>query len=176
MLKEVGFVINRYDPCVANMIIQGKQATIAWHVDDCKVSHKDPEVVTSILSKNQDRFRELSITRGKSHTFVGMDLFFQVDGSVRIEAKQYIRESIRDFGEDFSNNAITPAGNDLFEVKDEGNLLPEDKSQIFHSIIGKLIFLTKRTRPDITLAVSFLCTRVTKSTHEDWNKLKRLLR
>jgi hypothetical protein len=33
-LTSLGFDINPYDPCVANKIINGKQITICWHVDD----------------------------------------------------------------------------------------------------------------------------------------------
>jgi len=33
-----GFVLNPYDPCVANKgVVKGKQLTIVWHVDDLKV-------------------------------------------------------------------------------------------------------------------------------------------
>ena len=36
------FVINPYDPCIANATINGKQMTITWHVDDLKVSTSIP--------------------------------------------------------------------------------------------------------------------------------------
>ena len=34
------FNFNPYDPCVANNMINGKQMTVAWYVDDLKVSHQ----------------------------------------------------------------------------------------------------------------------------------------
>ena len=49
-LKEWGFEINPYDFCVANKMINGKQCTIVWHVDDLKISHVEPTVVTTILN------------------------------------------------------------------------------------------------------------------------------
>ena len=52
-LKSVGFEINPYDPCVANKIIQGKQLTIVWHVDDLKVCH----VSAAIVTKMSDRLK-----------------------------------------------------------------------------------------------------------------------
>ena len=45
----VGFVINPYDPCVANKIINGSQFMIIWHVDDLKMSHADPRVLDAFL-------------------------------------------------------------------------------------------------------------------------------
>jgi hypothetical protein len=38
-LTDIDFIINPYDPCVANKIIEGKQMNIFFHVDDCKLSH-----------------------------------------------------------------------------------------------------------------------------------------
>ena len=35
-LEAYGFKINPYDPCVANMDINGSQMTVVWHVDDLK--------------------------------------------------------------------------------------------------------------------------------------------
>ena len=32
-LKAMGFVLNRYDPCVANTVFNNKQCTITWYVD-----------------------------------------------------------------------------------------------------------------------------------------------
>ena len=48
-LTSIGFEINPYDPCVANKIIDGKQMTICWHVDDLYIGHEDPHVVTTFL-------------------------------------------------------------------------------------------------------------------------------
>jgi len=42
LVDELGFRINPYDSCVANKVINGKQCTIGWHVDDLKISHVDP--------------------------------------------------------------------------------------------------------------------------------------
>jgi predicted alpha/beta hydrolase len=39
-LKKRGFAVNPYD----NRDIKGKQMTICFHVDDCKILHLDPKV------------------------------------------------------------------------------------------------------------------------------------
>jgi hypothetical protein len=48
-LEELGFVINPYDFCVANKMIDGLQCTIVWHVDDFKIPHVATKVVTTML-------------------------------------------------------------------------------------------------------------------------------
>ena len=45
-LKRFGFVLNPYDPCVANKDINGEQMTVVWHIDNLQVSHKDPFEIT----------------------------------------------------------------------------------------------------------------------------------
>jgi hypothetical protein len=51
-LVRMGFKLNPYDLCVANSQIKGKQCTVAWYVDDNKISHVDGTVVTDIIKKN----------------------------------------------------------------------------------------------------------------------------
>ena len=43
-LKKIRFKINLYDPCVANKIINKKQHTVTWHVDNLKPSYVDKRV------------------------------------------------------------------------------------------------------------------------------------
>ena len=40
-LKPQGLLINTYYRCIVNITIQDRQCTIAWYVDDNKVSHVD---------------------------------------------------------------------------------------------------------------------------------------
>ena len=42
-------------------------------------------------------------------------------------------------------------------------------------VVAKLLYIAKRARPDIETAIAFLCTRVSKSTMNNWLKLKRVL-
>ena len=45
-LESDGFVLNPYDSCVANKVVDEKQMMVCWHVGDLKVSHCDPAQVT----------------------------------------------------------------------------------------------------------------------------------
>ena len=42
--------------------------------------------------------------------------------------------------------------------------------------MAKLLYVAKRARIDLQLAIAFLCTRVSKSTQQDWEKLRRVLK
>jgi len=74
-LIEWGFKLNEYDKCVANKIINGKQCTIIWHVDDLKISHVDPKVVNNIIKKLEEKFGQespLVTSQGKKIEYLGM--------------------------------------------------------------------------------------------------------
>ena len=60
-------------------------------------------------------------------------------------------------------------------MNSEEKLLDESKKEFFHTITAKLLYIMKRARPDIELAVFFLCTRVRDPNIDDWKKLKRVL-
>ena len=90
MIDEV-YTLNPYDPCVANNIIESKQCTIYWHVDDLKISHVNPKVVDSVLVWLEKKFGKLVTNRGKRHSYLGVYLDFQKDGPVGISIVEYLR-------------------------------------------------------------------------------------
>ena len=51
-LQDWGFEINPYDWCVANKIVNGKQVTVVWHVDDLKISHEDDDVISELIQQS----------------------------------------------------------------------------------------------------------------------------
>ena len=97
------------------------------------------------------------------------------DKKIEIEMKNQILEAIEWLDEDLTEKPNTPANKNLFNVTEESISLNDEKSDVFHSIVAKLLYITKRARPDVETAISFLCRRVSKSTMEDWKKLRRVL-
>ena len=81
-----------------------------------------------------------------------------------------------EFPEEIDTAAVTTAAPNLFEVRQEIAQLPAEKAQLFHRIVAKLLFVCKRGRPDIQVAIAFLSTRTSKSDEYDWRKLRRLMR
>lgn len=174
-LQDMGFVLNPYEPCVANAVIDGSQCTVAWYVDDNKVSHKDPAVVSQVLKKIEKKFGKMTVTRGKKHTFLGMNIEYKDEGTATVEMDEYLKDAVRSSGLNVTKHATTPAKKDLLEVNDKSEVLEKDEAERFHSTVAKLLYIGMRGRMDIMLAVGFLCTRVSKCTTQDRDKLKRVL-
>ena len=63
----------------------------------------------------------------------------------------------------------------LFEVNVDCKKLDARTAILYHHIVAQLLYLGKRTRPDLLLAISFLCTRVQEPDEDDWKKLGRCL-
>ena len=49
-------------------------------------------------------------------------------------------------------------------------------THISHHFVAQLIYISKRARPDIQIAVSFLCTRVRGSDTDDQKKPARVMK
>jgi hypothetical protein len=75
-----------------------------------------------------------------------------------------------------AGSARTPAVSDLFFIDERSEDLSNDDKTYFHSMVAKILYLAKRTRPDLLTTVSFLASRVKSPTREDLNKLNRLTR
>ena len=174
-LENEGFVLNPYDLCVANKIIDGKQCTIAWYVDDNKISHVDTNVVTNILEKMREHFGDIKIYRGNSHIFLGIGIVLRDDRKFEVEMKDQLLEAVEMFGEEITGVVKSPAQHHLFTVDEDAIKLEGKQKEIFHSVTQKLLYITKRARPDLETTVAFLTTRVSKSDVDDWKKLGRLL-
>jgi hypothetical protein len=166
--------------CVANKMINGKQCTITWYVDDNKISHADQNVVDDVIQTIEERVPGLVVSKGDEHTFLGIDIKYLRDenkertGQVSISMSDYIKEAAESFGEDLSKNVSSPGARWLFENSDARKLSAE-KSDKFMSIVAKLLWVVQRGRPDCSTVISYLCTRTRSPDVEDWKKLKRLL-
>jgi hypothetical protein len=81
-LTDIDFVINPYDPCVANKMIEGDQMTICFHVDDCKLSHRKTKVMDGMIEYLRQEYQSIfedgsgamTVSRGKIHKYLGMTL------------------------------------------------------------------------------------------------------
>ena len=69
----------------------------------------------------------------------------------------------------------TAAPKDLFVFDEDCDKLSQDKAVAFHNIVAKILFATKRARPDTCTAIAFLTTRVREPDKDDWEKLRHLI-
>ena len=73
-LQKNEYVINSYCRFVSNKILETKQCTIVWYVDENKASHVKTKLIDELISYLKVRFGDLVITSGKKHSFMGMNI------------------------------------------------------------------------------------------------------
>ena len=149
----MGFEINPYDLCVTNKIVSGHQMTICWHVDDLKVSHKNEDAVTALTLKLDLLYGpKTTISRGKLHEYLGMDIdWLTKPGVMIVSMVKYIQNIIEEFPEAIKSTSPYPAGNHLFDIREESDrkVLPKEQARQFHCTVAQLLFLCKQARPNI---------------------------
>ncbi len=114
---------------------------------------------------------------GKEVKISGDGFDYSVKGKVKVSMEKYMRGVLDDFPEKIDRTAMTPAGENLFQVREERERekLPEEQAQAFHRAVTQLLFLTARPRRNICTVVAFLTTRVKDPDMDDWGKLRRVM-
>ena len=62
VLTKMGFEMNDYDECTFNKMLNGKQCTIQFHVDNLKLSHLQQQELDNII----DHINEIFGSEGNS--------------------------------------------------------------------------------------------------------------
>ena len=71
---EKCFELNPYDICVSSKMVNSKQFTLVWYVDENKVSHMGEKLVEGLFSQLKNHLGELLFTWVKKHTYWGISL------------------------------------------------------------------------------------------------------
>jgi hypothetical protein len=114
-LTDIDFVINPYDPCVANKKIEGGQMNICFLVHDCKLSHCKTKFMDSMIeylhqeyeSILEDGSGTMTMSRGKIDKYLGMTLDYTVRGQVKITMFDYVDEILTAFNKSEPNGGGT---------------------------------------------------------------------
>ena len=177
ILKQIGFEVNPYELCVMNRghIKEKTQITIAIYVDDLLITALNAEDLEQVISEIREHFKQITVHTGKVHSYLGMLLDFTEAGTVAISMRGYTESVLRDYGIEFKP-VNTPALVDLYEIDEDAELLNAKDTKKFHTFVARLLYLSKRTRPDIMLPVNFLSTRVKSPNQKDLLKLERVLK
>ena len=98
-------------------------------------------------------------------------------GAVKVDMTDHVKRMANDFPHPIKvrGEVKTPATENIFVVN-ESPKLDEARAEVFHTFGAKASFVAKRGGPDVQVPIAFLCTRVRKSTEEDWNRLLRLMK
>jgi hypothetical protein len=170
-LEREGYQRCEVDPCIFRRVEGEMVHLLVVYVDDVLIIAPEREV-RRIEKRCVEEFKWVTLEVGNVHSYLGMQLKF-MKGCVEIDMRNYLDEILKSFGG--LKLYQGPAGSGLFDVTPETKKLEVVDGKRFHRVVAKLLYLSKRARPDIIATVSFLCTRVKEPTEQDREKLFHLL-
>jgi hypothetical protein len=174
VLQDMGFERNIVDPCVFNKMVNGKQLTILLYVDDLLAMCEQEGPIMEFVQSLKDKFdNDVKYSMERDLSYLGMHLKIE-QGRIEISMKSYVEALINEYS--ITGVAASPAKSNLFSIDKSSKLLSESDRKVFHTIVCKLLYVAKRVRIDILLAVTFLTTRVQIATFQDQEKLMRVLK
>ena len=110
-----------------------------------------------IINKFDACFDKITLTRGKKHVFLGMNITHNVGQTVVVNMKSYLQEAIDECRTELKRNASMPARRTLFEVEGTATHPEQEAAKTFHRVVAKLLYVLIRVRMDLLLAIGFLC-------------------
>ena len=157
-MRSIGFKPSKFDPCLNYR----KSIIFLVYIDDCIVFGPSDKAIDEVVIDLRNSTQNFTIDdQGDVGDFLGIQIQKRDDGSIVLTQPHLIDSIIQDLHvQSGSNPKSTPSITTKLLHKDaDGTEMTPD----FHyrSVIGKLNFLEKSTRPDISVSVH-QCARFTE--------------
>ena len=173
VLKEIGFVQSASDPCIY-IARDGEPFLIGVYVDDMLLAGKSEKCIDEIKSTLSKRFDMKDL--GELNHFLGVQVEQNhKNGTIWVGQPLYTEEVLKRFGMENCKQVATPveAGVKLQKGTEDSERV--DKSH-YQSVVGSLLYLSTRTRPDIAFAVGLAARFCSDPTSQHLTAVKRILR
>ena len=157
-MRSIGFTPSKFDPC----LYYRASVIFLVYIDDCIVFGPNSTAIDQVVQDLRNSNHNFTLDdQGEVGDFLGIQIQKLDDGSIVLNQPHLIDSIIQDLHlQSGSNPKTTPAITTkvLHKDVDGMDMVPE-----FHyrSVIGKLNFLEKSTRPDISVSVH-QCARFTE--------------
>ena len=160
---------------------------VFFHINECKISHFESKVNDCIIKRLHQQYEiifedgsgKMSVSRCKVYEYLRMTLDYTVCGQVRIMMLSYAQDILTDFDKAYLKERGTKssaATNNIFVVKKDCKKLDQENFMDCHNLVSKILYATKRARPDTCTAIAFLKTRVRAPNKDNWDKFVHLMR
>lgn len=165
---ELGFKRSDSDSCLFVRQRGDKKMFFVLYVDDGLIAGDDQEEINQLIDDLRKKFK---ITSKPASYFLGLEIYQEQDGSVRVDQTHYTEKLLERFNMSCCKAVTTPI------VKDnDAEESPLNKEFPYREAVGALMFLMCGTRPDIAYAVSVASRNLENPTDRDVLRVKRILR
>ena len=174
-MKKMHFKVHPFDSAIFFKRVGTNLTVAGTHVDDILIAGKvaDLDQVQEHLDQTYGVKKQL----GPDFTYLGLQ-FQRQDGILVVHQGDYEADTLASLPASYSiANESTPtiSSAEFWTSSDKACPLSAAEKEIFSSILHKIMFLASRTRPELTLATSFLAKRKDQATEQDKAKLCKVL-
>ena len=174
-LKEMGFRQTLSDPCLyVHSDSEGQIFVVAVYVDDIILGGSSTVRMDAVKKELSEKFKMKDLR--PLHHFLGVKIIQdQLTGMIWMGQPSYVEKILQKFDMHNSKPVGSPMNPDVKLVPCEN---PDDvcNQQMYQAVVGSLLYLSNKTRPDIAYAVSSVARYCSKPTRNHWTAAKRILR
>jgi hypothetical protein len=156
MLRR-GFTSAPGDKCVFSRGSGDNMIILCTHVDDIFSIGLQSAINKFKIELSQDY--QVNIQEGDNHSYIGLDIKRDHEGSIHISQPGYRRDVLERFSELISIGPVvtkTPCTEEIMLANEEGATKIGKKK--FASVVMSLMFLARLTRPEMLLTCAVLAT------------------
>ena len=174
-LKEMGFKQTSGDPCLyVSSDQEGDVFIIAVYIDDIILGGMSEAKMKEVKKELSQTFKMKDL--GPLHHFLGVTVIQdQSTGNIWLGQPLYTENLLLKFGMGDCKPVKTPVNQDVKLTQCESDDDVYDQ-KLYQAMVGSLLYLSTRTRPDIAYAVGSVARFCAKPTKEHWTGVKRILR
>jgi hypothetical protein len=171
-LKRYGYVQTESDQCVMVKTVGDKKCVVMLYVDDLK-ARGSQELTEELVRLLTIDYKEITVNRGKIHSYLGMLFDYSVPGEVKITMDNYINELLEEYNW-IQKTASTPAAVNFFDIVD-CKVLSKSENKEYRRLLARLYYPSFRIKPECIGYLGFLASRSNVANQSDYKKLKRIL-
>ncbi|UYV80232.1 K02A2.6-like, partial [Cordylochernes scorpioides] len=170
-LKSQDFIQLKSEPCLFKT--NKGNMYLAIYVDDGILMGDNEEELNNILEKLSQEF-EVKINNDP-RTFLGINLCFEEKNKILLSQENYAKSVLERYNMQNSKPVPTPI-TDVAKEVDKNLEISNDNKFPYRQAIGSLLYLTNKTRPDMTFATNFESRSMHDPTTQNIINIKRTLR
>ena len=108
-LYKWGYIMNPYDTCTFNKMVNGKHITVQFFVDDLHISCENMDTIVRLIKdlnqKFKTNFQELAVTKGKVHDYLGINIDYSNNEYVKFTMYNFLEDVLSEAQPDMNGRS-----------------------------------------------------------------------
>lgn len=168
-LKDIGLSPLKNDPCVFKN--SGNSIYLGIYVDDGFLIGESNDEIEEIIGELKKIYK-INVGKGSNEMFLGLEIKKEENG-IHVSQEKYVKDMLKKYKMQDCNGTKTPI---VASTKESIQDNAEEIKFPYREAVGSLIYLSTKTRPDVSFAVNYESRSVEKPTQEDLTQVKRTMR